>query len=98
MSRPLGTNKPPGYILPDWDFRISRVEICNTCEHSFITDANDNKEDIGRRLHCGECACSSWMMSGDVYVQRCPLGLWPIWDDATMGPNKDPNESGPLPV
>lgn len=77
------TPPPPGYVLGDWDFRLHRVEICINCEHHFEDDSDpdpNNDRDFYKAF-CGQCACSSYRMSGDIHKQRCPLGKWPLWND-----------------
>lgn len=88
------TPPPPGYILGDWDLRLQRVEICINCEHHFLDDSEDDpNERVFYRTHCAECACSSYMMSGDVYRQRCPLNKWPVLQKENDENIQHPTES-----
>jgi hypothetical protein len=82
MKKLPTTPPPPGYTSGDWEFRLHRVEICYNCEHCFLSAADDESPSrVFFRAHCGECACSSYMMSGDRNKQRCPLNKWPVWSD-----------------
>lgn len=88
MSRTvLQTPPPPDYEIPDWDFRLNRLETCLNCDKSFQAEHEIDKADpVGRlayTLHCSECGCSSYQMSGDKRedISRCPKNLWVTWSD-----------------
>ena len=78
----LKTPKPIGYALDDWDFRMERIAICDSCDKTFEMEKSGNEapERTVHRYWCGECSCSCYMISGDVYKQRCPLNKWPVME------------------
>ena len=88
MSRTvLQTPKPKDYEIPDWDFRLARLETCLNCDAVFEIQHEEDRADpinrLANTLHCGECSCSSYQMSGDKREDknRCPRGLWVQWSD-----------------
>jgi len=82
----LQTPPPQDYEIPDWDFRLHRLETCVNCDAVFEIAHEVDKDTSARlayTLHCSDCGCSAYQMSGDKREDknRCPRGLWIHWSD-----------------